>query len=78
MEVRAPPHYYYYYYHHQRTWKYSYYQFPLVYDSTINFYFLRHRFVGIKVTLIHIADEFRNCANYGKLGPIVMWGLAAV
>jgi hypothetical protein len=28
--------------------------------------------------LIHIADEFRNCANYGKLGPIVMWGLAAV
>jgi hypothetical protein len=26
----------------------------------------RHRLVGIKVTLIHIADEFRNCANYGK------------
>jgi hypothetical protein len=22
--------------------------------------------------LIHIAEEFRNCANYGKLGPIVM------
>jgi hypothetical protein len=35
----------------------------IVYDPTINSCCLRHRFVGIKGTLIHTADEFRNCAN---------------
>jgi hypothetical protein len=81
--------YYYYYYdsyhhHHHHHHYYYHHHHHLIRTTTTtttnnnnnsnnNKIIRKHCFVRIKVTLIYIADEFRNCANHGKLGPIVMF-----